>query len=408
MGNFRFKAKEGPDLNIEDVLEAKDLKEAINTIVNRGLVPIEVYEEFNNVKKKRQNIFRPKNLLVKSVGLQEIVFFTRQMSDLVGASVGILRSLKLTGEQTKNIFFKEVIDDVYVFVKEGGSFSQGLARHNNVFSSLYVNMVQTGEVGCNLEIVLTRLADFLENDLEIKNKIKLSLAYPLFILFIGLATMFALIVFVVPNLALVFEDLGQELPLLTVFLMGVSQYFFRFWFFIFSFGVLGILSIKHFLSSTKGRKAFDAIKLKIPFLSDFIKITEISNFARTLSTLIECGVTMISALDAACLTIENTEIKYQLLEVKKEVAKGLGLSAALMKTSIFPKFALSMVSAGEEAGKIEVGLKRIAQSFQRRSDQVMKMLLSLLGPMVLVVIFLFVGLIIMALLLPIFNMNILI
>src|SRR3989338_5810143 len=224
--------------------------------------------------------------------------FSRQAGDLVGAGVPLLRTLNLIHNQTKNKIFREIINRMQLFVRDGGRLSDALAQHPDVFSRLYVNMVRSGEGTGNLDVVLGRLADFIEKDLETHNKITASLAYPLFILIIGMLSMFALLTFVVPRLSAMFEDMGETLPVPTMILINVSHFFAQFWWLIVLIVTFAIIYSRKVLETSKGRLRLDAFKLKLPVLGELIKNVEIGRFARTLGTLMQNGVVIVPALNS--------------------------------------------------------------------------------------------------------------
>jgi len=226
MPQFSYKAKEGPGKIVDGVIEASNNEGAINEIIRSGLVPLEVVPaELNTGSKTEKSVKKESLRLIRQVSLKDLTVFTRQISDLVDASVPMLRSLQITSSQTRSPHFKQVIDEMHASVKDGSAFSDALARHKQVFSSLFINMVKAGEVSGNLEKVLRRLADYLEKEQETRSKVKSSLAYPMLILVVGIVTVFVLLTFVIPRLSVIFDDLDQALPLPTVILTGISGFF---------------------------------------------------------------------------------------------------------------------------------------------------------------------------------------
>lgn len=405
MTRFYYKAKKGPELYVEDFLEAESMDDATQKLLQKGLVPVDIQEKSAPKAAPVKAVVR---LEIKPVKQKEIVVFTRQLSDLIGANVTVLRALKIISRQTKNPSFHQMIESLYKFVEDGGAFSQSLAQYPQAFSPLYFNMIRTGEISGTLDVVLNRLAEYLEKEQQMRSKVLGSLAYPVLILAVGFITMIVMMTFVVPQLTVVFDDLGQELPKITQMFIALSHLFIKFWCLLMGGGVMLILGMRAFYSSVQGRKAVDEVFLKIPFYGDFIKIVEVGRFSRTLATLIHAGVSITAALESVVLTMENQELKEKMALAAVEVTKGSSLESALTKYAIFPEYALSMISVGEETGKLEHGLERIAITFERRAEQIIKTMVSLIGPLVLVLVVLFIGLIIVAMLLPIMNMNVLV
>ena len=412
MPTFFYTAKKGPSEVVNGVIEADDTNAAVSKVMQLGLTPLDVIigEESTSVSSttSAQHISKSVFSFFKRVRLSDIVMFTRQMSDMTEAAVPLLRSLQIAASQTKHPKLKIIIQRMYERVRDGGSFSSALAMHEELFSQLYVNMVKTGEVSGQLEHVLNRLADYLEKEQETQSKIRSSLAYPFLILVVGVLTVFVLLSFVIPRLSVMFEDLGQTLPLPTIILMSVSGFFAQFWWLILAACAVGGVYVRQWISTERGRIKFDTFKLKLPVFGEFLKVAEVGRFARTLGTLVESGVTITTALNSVWPTIENSVLREEIKNVAYEVANGSSLKASLQQCSFFPEVAVNMISVGEETGRLDRGLHKIADSFERQADQSVKTFISLLGPIVLVVIVAIVGFVVIAMLLPIFQMNLII
>lgn len=408
MPKFIYKAKEGPHKVVEGVIEAEHMNTAVNKIIQSGLSPIDVIQADPDDEQIEKKESIPSKRGFRRVGHNDLVLFTRQISDLVDASVPILRSLRIISNQTQNRYLKDIVDQLCHFVQDGGSFSSSLAQYPDLFSSLYVNMVRSGEVSGQLNKILGRLADFMEKEQETRGKIKASLAYPFLIMIVGIGTIFVLLSFVIPRISVMFSDLDQSLPLPTIILMNVSGFFSRYWWLI--LGLIGLAGVylKKWLNTSRGRRQFDAMKLRVPLLGHFIKIVEISRFSRTLGTLVESGVVVTTALNSVWSIVDNTVLREEIKTISQNVTNGSSLKESLNQCSFFPGVVADMISVSEETGRLEHGLYKIADTFERQADQTVKTMISLLGPIVLVVIVSFVGFVVIAMLLPIFQMNLLI
>ena len=409
MPKYSYKAKQGARKIIDGFVDAENIDQAIRKVINKGFTPIDVQQSLNEgvVKEhSRKNI--NKISFVNRVRLVDLALFTRQMSDLVDASVPILRALQIVSKQTKSRALKEVVQQMATSVNDGSAFSNALMKHTKVFSPLYINMVRTGEMGGQLTKVLERLACYYEKEVETRSKVQSSLAYPLFIFAVGVITIFVLLTFVIPRMTVMFDDFGQSLPLPTIILMNISAVFAKYWWLILCcLGLCGLYGIR-WVQTPQGKSKFDHFVLKIPVLGNFLKTVEVGRFARTLGTLIESGIVITSALNAVSTTIENSALKDEVKMVASDVANGTSLKAALRHCSLFPEMAVNMISVGEETGHLEKGLYKIAEAYERQNEQNIKTLISLLGPLVLVVIVAFVGFVVIAMLLPILQMNLLV
>jgi general secretion pathway protein F len=407
MPHFQYSAKEGPNKVVTNIIEADNSDQAIKKIIQLGLTPLDIFPASAQTLTASEKKAAPKVAFTffKAVSLSDLVVFTRQMSDLIEASVPILRTLQLVTNQTQNPRFKKIVEELTASVRDGQSFSSALARYPTIFSSLYINMVKTGEVSGKLNLVMTRLADYLEKQKDTRGKIIASLSYPILIMFVGVLTVFVLLTFVIPKLSVMFEDFDQKLPLPTIILMNVSSFFAHFWWaIIFGFVLTGVY-LKRLLQTPLGKERLDTFLLKLPFLGDFFRVIEVAQFTRTLGTLVESGVVITSALNSVYYVVDNTVFKREVKKIADEVTNGRSLKAALRNTTFFPERAVNMISVGEETGELSRGLNKVADIFEREADQVIKTLVSLLGPIVLILIVSVVGCVVIALLLPILQMN---
>lgn len=414
MTKFSYKAKSGPHKIVDGFVEAPSHSGAVRQVVAMGLTPLEVAQSAPMSSLRQERVRRmPKNIKLRfapsrGISFQEVVFFSRQMSDLVEASVPVLRSLQIVEHQARHPSLKNIVNQMYLFVQNGGSLSEALTQYPSVFPAFYVNMVKTGEVGGRLPNVLARLAEHLEKEQETRGKIRSSLAYPLLVLAVGILTVFVLLTFVIPRLSVMFEDLEQALPLPTVILVNMSGFFARYWWLLVGIFVIIKIYWQRWVQSPVGRTAWDTTKLKLPFFGEFIRTVEIGRFARTLGTLLESGVPVTTALNAIEPTIDNVALREEIQKVSKAVTDGLPLKSALGQSSFFPEMVTSMVAVGEESGRLEKGLYKIAETLERQADQTVKVMMSLLGPVVLMIIVSIIGFAVIAMLLPIFKMNLLI
>ncbi len=405
MPKFIYKAKQGPDQIVKGVIEADDINSAVAKIAKLGYTPLAV-SPASEVQAKTQSRTSMASInLFKRISLAQIAFFTRQMYDLVDANVPLLRGLRIILNQTKSVQLKSIISDMYNVVEDGGTFSSALARHKNIFSPMYINMVKSGEIGGNLAIVLKRLAEFAEKDQEIRSKVTSSLVYPVFILIVGAVVITALMIFAIPQLTVMFEDMDQGLPLPTKILIGISDMFIHFWWLMLAGIGAVVVYINTLKNTVKGKLWLDAFTLSVPVLGDFIRDVEIGRFARSLGTLLDSGVVIVTALDAVRDVLTNAVLKKEISFVALEVKKGTSLTKAMGKCSVIPESTVSIIAIGEETGELEKGLFKLADLHERRSSAWIKVMMSLVEPALIFVIACIVLFMVIALLLPIINMN---
>ena len=401
MPRFIYKAKSGPKDLAEGIIEAENKDNAITKLNQLGYFPVSVVEE--GIKSERSsglslNFFS--RIAAKDVGI-----FTRRLSDLLDSGLTILRALDLLYNQTENKNLKEVIQDVSNFVRGGGRFSEALARHPNTFSNLYTSMVKSGETGGMLDAVLNHLADFAEKEEEVRGRISASMAYPILLALLGTITIFILLTFVIPRLVNMFMEIGQALPLPTIILINVSNFFANYWWLILTLISIIVFLIRRRNKTREGRYALDIFKLNFPVLGDFIKKTEIARFARTLGTLLQNGVPIIESLDGVSEVMGNEILRRETERMRSEVVDGSTLSKAMSKAKYFPEFVTNMIAVGEEGGQLEKSLSKVADSYERESDKTVKLMTSLLEPIMILIMGSIVGFIVISMLLPIFQIN---
>ena len=408
MPRYNYKAKKSPQEIASGSLDAETIDDAVNKIIQLGFAPIDVTagetQPVSLSKTKKTFSFD----LSSRIKTGELAVFTRQLSDLINANVPLVRALEIASRQTKNQTLKRIIPEMIGFVQDGGALSSAAAQHPKVFSQLFVHMVRSGEISGQLNIILSRLADFIEKEQDVRSKITSSLIYPSLMLLVGAGTIFILLSFVIPRLTVMFDDLTESLPLATLLLINLSSFFARFWWLLLGLVFLGSVVFKNYLNTLEGRLWFDGLKLRIPLLGNFIRDAEIGRFSRTLATLLDSGVVIVTALDSAWSILDNTLLRQEVRLIAQQVAGGTSLSSALQKSQYFPEAAVNMLSVGEESGHLEVSLYKLAESYEKQTDRAMRTFTTLLEPLLIMAIGLIVGFIVIALLLPIFKMNLII
>ncbi len=404
MPRFIYKAKIAPDKIKEGIIEAENQNQAAFKLSKSGLFILSVEEETSVFIKKTRGIFR----FLKAVPLRDISNFTRQLSNLLDSGLTMLNALSILIDQCENLYLRHIISVIRDDIKGGATFSAALSKHPKVFSSLYVNMVESGEISGSLEDVLSRLSDFMEKDEENISKIRSSMAYPALMAFTGFITIFVLLSFVAPRLIVIFIDMGQSLPLPTRILITVSSFFARFWILILTGLVFFIIVLYKWSKTEEGKAAFDAVKLKAPLMGSFVKKAEVARFARTLAVMIGNGVSITQSLAVSGATIDNTLIKKEIYQASRAVSEGASLSSGINKSKIFPPMAANMIFVGEESGTLERSLMKIASAYEIETDRTIKAITSLLEPVLILFMGVVVGFIVIAMLLPIFELNLMV
>ena len=399
---FSYKAKHGPKKVISGVIEAENQDIALSRLDKMDYFVLSI------TRVGEKTGFKSSLGLFQRISLKHISLFTRQLSDLLDAGVPLLQSIDILSKQADNTLFSAIMDEIYTDIKDGKSLSESLARYPKLFSPLYINMVASGETGGILESVLSRLADFYEKEEEMKSKIKAALTYPILMFFAGTGTIIVLLTFVIPKLVVMFEDMGQRLPLPTQILVSSSKFIVEFWWVPIAIMFLIIILFKRLKNTKEGGLIIDRWKLAIPLVGKLVQKIEVSRFSRTLATLLENGVPILQSLNIVKNTITNKAISGEIEIAAKDVSEGNKLAASLGKGLWIPDFATNMIAVGEESGALEKTLLKISDTYARQVDRTTKTLTSLLEPAMILIMGSIVGFIVISMLLPIFQINILI
>ena len=404
MPTYIYKAKKGPTEIIEGSLEADSQDHAIDQLSKNGLLTVSIRPQQASVQVK-QNV-RFLNITSARIGSQDIDVFTRQLASLVRAGVPILRALALISRQTESNALREVASSLEKQVRDGKTFSGAIAEHPKVFNALYLNMVRAGEKSGALGDVLLGLAEYRQKEQDIKQKIVAALAYPLLMITVGIATIFIMLTFFLPKFIVLFEDMKQTLPLATRILIGTSKFMAANWYWFLYAAFFIFLVMGRTRQGSKKKFILDFIKLRLPFVKIFIKNTEVARFTRTLSLLIKSGIPVCDGLDFATEVLDNDSLKSSLRQARLAIInQGSSLSESLKNIDVFPAFALNMIAVGEESGRLEWSLKDISDVYEREVEQGIKIATSLLEPILILFVGAFVGFIVFAMLLPVFNMS---
>jgi len=396
MPKYSYKAKKGIE-TIEGIVEAISQTQAISELEAKGLLPVRV--ELQHRAQSTQRIAQ------KRISSRDINTFTRQLASLIKSKVQLVRALEILSRETQNLRLKKIVSDLRDEVKDGSQLSQSLGKYPKYFSRVYVNMIASGEKGGLLENILLRLAEFADKEEEIKSKIRAALAYPLLMLIMGIMTVFVMITFVMPKIISLFSGMNATLPLATRILISISNFARSYWYWGVLLIGLFIFLFKRLHFAKKRIIPLEKIKLHLPLLGKYILMREIARFCRTLSILINNGIPIRDAIDVTLSTLASRALEEELKVVSKDLASGLTVAKSLSKISFFPGFVISLIGVGEEAGRLDEALLEVATSYERQLDEQMKVMSSLIEPLMILAIGLVVGFIVISMLLPIFQIS---
>jgi len=389
---------------ITGIIEADSQTVARQKIRQNGNYPVEIKETIPKARTKSNKGFQLPQL-GKRIKQQDIHVATRQLATLLGAGIPLIPALNGLLEQITNPALKTIFAQIKDGVNEGNSLTSALSEHPRLFSRIYVNMVQAGEASGSLDVVLERLAEFGENQQALKGRIKAALIYPIFMGVVGIGVLFMLITFIVPSITKVFEGTNQVLPLPTIFLITLSSFLADYWWLLLLLLAGGFMGIRFVLSQPVGRKFWDRMKLTLPGLSDLnIKIASAS-FSRTLSSLLDAGVPLFTALGIVKNILNNTILSEVIEDAAVELEKGKSLSDILRGSKWFTPMLVQMIAVGEQSGALEKMLEKAAESYEKEIESKILALTSMIEPVMILTMGLVVSFIVISILLPIFEMN---
>ncbi|OGR63295.1 MAG: pilus assembly protein PilC [Elusimicrobia bacterium GWB2_63_22] len=390
---FAYKAKESGGKVTEGVIEAADQKAAMARLRDQKLSVLEIKP--GGAKKKVKG----------KVASKDIVIFSRQLSTLVNAGVPIVQGLSILGEQAESPAFQAVIAAIRTDIEAGLSIADAMKKHPAVFTELYVAMVRAGEVGGILDTILERLSGFLESSEALKGKVQSALMYPTVVFSAaGFITVF-LIVFVIPIFKDIFGSFGAELPILTRFIIFLSDFLRAYILFVIPPVVLGGWLLKKWMKTEKGQEKVDALALKLPIVGILLKKVAIARFSRTLGTLIKSGVPILQGLETVAKTAGNKVIEKAIASSRDSIKEGGRISDPLKKANIFPPMVIQMISVGEETGGLDNMLNKIADFYDTEVDTAVKGLTSMIEPLIMIVLGVVIGTIVIAMFMPMFSMG---
>lgn len=417
MPRYSYVAMDSRGKETKGVLEVASQNEAINRLKEMGYFPTKVVEDKGKAKKAKGAPARPgqkkKGMSINieipgfsGVKSKTLSVFTRQLATLVDAGLPLLRGLRVLEKQEPNPTLKRIIGELGYSIEGGSTFSEGLAQHPKVFNRLFVNMVKAGELGGVLEVVLARLAEFMEKAEKIKGKVKAALFYPVAVMVVAVGVLAVLLVFVVPKFKAIFAEMlgGAGLPAFTEFVLGISDKVAANFPAVMIGLVVFFILLTIFKKTKFGRKVVDIIKLKMPALGPVVSKVAIARFTRTLGTLVSSGVPILQALTIVKETSGNVVIGNAVAMVHESVKEGETITAPLEASKVFPPMVVSMVDVGEQTGALPEMLMKIADNYEEEVDNAVSAMTSLLEPIMIVFLAVVVGSIVIALFMPLITL----
>ncbi len=365
-----------------------------------------------SVRKRRKTGQKPGGLLSMEIELfqpkistRDLATFTRQFSTLLRSGIQLADALNALVEQCSNPQLERVLRNVKEEITSGNNLAEAMAKHPRFFSDLYVNMVKAGEASGHLDLVLSRIADYLQKQASLKGKVLAAITYPAVMVVVGLAVVIFLMSYVVPKITRILEDRGGELPFITEVMKGISDFTAAYWIYMLVVAIIGGLVLKGLIGTDAGRLKFDTILLRLPLFGNLFSKQAISRFALTFSTLLKSGLPALDSLKIVALVVNNAKLTQVINDIHARIIEGADIATPIKKSKVFPPMVGYMISVGEQSGQLEEILDRIAESYEEELDLSIQRLTSLIEPIIIILLAVVVGFIIAAVLLPLLDFS---
>lgn len=398
MRKFNYKAKDKTGKTIKGLVEAADEKQAASALRSKGLVLF-------GLSPSRQDVLKlASERLIHRIGLGEIATFTRQLSTMITAGLTVADALRILKEQSSP-GFALVIDDILRSVEGGVSLAEAMEKHPRVFNEVFVSLIRAGEAAGVLDKVLARLSDNLEKQKEFSSKVKGAMIYPAIIV-VGMGIVGTIMmIFVIPKLLGLYKEFNAELPMPTKILITISGLATQFWWIVLIGLGAGFFFFQNFQKTPFGKKKTDEVKLRLPIVGGLQKMTILTEMTRTLGLLVSTGISIIDGLNIVSHAVGNSIYEEELQTAAKQVEKGLPLAGILAEYEEFPPVVTQMIAVGEETGKLDEVLTKLSVYFESESENLVKGLTTAIEPLIMIVLGLGVGFLVIAVILPIYNLT---
>ena len=400
---FGYRGLSAEGRSVAGVVDADSARSARGKLRSLGIFPTDIVAEAEARSAPTETFKLPR--FRRRIPPAELSLLTRQLGSLLGAGVTLVDALGALYDQASRAVTKRMLSQVRERVREGASLADALAGHSDIFSELYVSMVRAGETAGALEVVLERLADYSEKQADLIAKVRGALTYPIIMVCVSIAIMGFLVTYVIPQVSTIFQQTNQALPTMTQILIGISNFLIDYWWLLIC-GLVGLIGgITVALSRPAGRAIYDKWLLRVPYIGTTVTKIITARFARTLATLLASGVQVLPELAAVRLIVTNTLLEDAIEKSRDEIREGHGMGQTLARCGLFPPMLIEMIKVGERSGQLESMLERAADSYEREVAQSLSQMTTLLEPLMTLMMAGMIVFMILAVLLPIFQLN---
>jgi type IV pilus assembly protein PilC len=399
---YVWEGKNASGKRVTGEYEARDMQGVFNFLKQQKIVP-----NAKKIRLKGQGLemeikvpgFGPK------VKERDVVIFTRQFATMIDSGLPLVQALDILAKQCENKAFRKVLFGVKETVETGGTLAEGLGKFPEAFDQLYVNMIEAGESGGILDIILERLSQHMEKAMKLKREVKTAMIYPSVVISAAVLVTSVLLIFVIPTFAELFQDFGSSLPLPTQIVIDLSNFFVSWWYLIFGSVGGGMYSFLRFLKTDRGQEVMHPLALKLPVFGDIIRKVAVARFTRTLGTMISSGVPILDALNICARTAGNKVVERDVQRARVAISEGKSMIEPLSQSVVFPQMVVSMIGVGEATGALDAMLQKIADFYEDEVDNAVTAMKQLIEPIMILVLGVIIGALVVAMYLPIFKMG---
>lgn len=392
---FAYKVRDRSGAILKGQLEAEDKNTVISSLINQNYYILSLEQVQRSSKEVEFSLNRVK--------IQDIIVMTRQLSTMMAAGLPILKCFSILGEQISNNKLKKTILEIRDNIEGGMPLWQAVARHPNIFSPVYISMIRVGELGGILDTILDRLSIHLEREQEITSKIKSASIYPAIISIVAIIMVFCIITFVMPTFTSIFQASGTSLPTPTRILLGLSDFFRHYLLHLVVAIAVAIFALKRWGKTNSGRFFFDNLYLHLPIIGKTLSRVTVARFARTMGTLLRSGIPVLAALEVVEAVVDNAVISRAIRNARKSISEGDSITQPLAATGVFEPMVTQMIAVGEETGALDEMLIRMSDYFDKELSYMIESLMAVIEPVLILIVALMVGGIVIATLLPMFE-----
>lgn len=399
---YEYKGLNKQGKNIRGTVDAENVRSARVKLKKDNIFVIDLKDKSRAQAKGKKN----KSSGNRAVSVDDLSMLTRQLATLLRANVPLVDSLGAVSEQMENPILRDCMADIKNMVNEGNAFHKALQKYSKIFNKIYISMCEAGEMSGTLDVILMRLAEFTEAQKELNSKIRSAMMYPILMVIVSSLLLSGIFVFIIPKMVSIFEASPElHLEWYTLMVISISNFVIHYWYILIGGSVLFTMLFKSWKNTDEGRKKWDAIKLKIPIFGKIARIIAVSRFTRTLSTLLTGGVPMLSAMSIVRNVVDNESLAKAIDDARDNISEGESIAGPLKKSGEFPPIVIHMINIGEKTGDLENMLSQVSDAYDFQVKTAVDGMTSLLGPVMLVFMGGVIGVIVFAVMVPMFQLS---